>query len=97
MCDPCSKRKIRDVRIDETYRSQICAVLSSLMNLAIIWKPSLHADSTDSLKRSEVPPPVECVQQQHNACPESCVVPRLEEPDLICGKRSLLFSFSLID
>ena len=49
------------------------------------------------LKRSEVRPPVESAHQQNKACPRSRVVPRLEEPDLIGGKRSLLLSFSLID
>ena len=64
---------------------------------------SLRADSTDSskstdsLKRSEVCSPVESAHQQNKACPKSRVVPRLEEPDLIGGKRSLLLSFSLID
>ena len=61
------------------------------------YKPSLRADSTDSQTRSEVPPPVESAHQQDKACPKSRVVPRHEEPDLIGGKRSLLFSFSLID
>ena len=55
---------------------------------------SLRADSTDSLKKSEVPPPVESGHQQHKTFPKSRVLPRLEEPDLIGGKRSLLFSFN---
>ena len=59
-------------------------------------RPSLRADSTDSLKRSEVSPVVEYAHQQHKACPESRVVPRLAEPDLIGRKRSPLFSVSLL-
>ena len=58
---------------------------------------SLRADSADSLKRSEVPLPVESAHQQHKACPKSRVLPRLQELDVTGGKRSLLFSFSLID
>ena len=42
-------------------------------------------------------PPIESAHQQHKACLKSCVVPKLEEADLIGGKRSLLFSCSLID
>ena len=52
---------------------------------------SLLADSS-SLKSNEVPPQVEFAHQQHKACRKSRVVPRLEEPDLIGGKRSLLLS-----
>ena len=55
-------------------------------------KFSLRADSTDSLKRSEVRPPVYSAHQQHKASPKSRMVPRLEEPDLIGGKISLLFN-----
>ena len=60
---------------------------------------SQRADSTDSLKGSEVPPPVESVNQLHKACLKSRVVPRLSEPYVIGRKRkrSLLFSFNLID
>ena len=58
---------------------------------------SLRADSTDFLKGSELPPPVYSSHQRHKACPKSRVVPRLEEPSLTDGKRSLLFSFSLIN
>ena len=35
---------------------------------------SLCADSTESLKGSEVPPPVESVHQRQKACPKSRVV-----------------------
>ena len=54
------------------------------MNLAI---PSLRADSTDSLKRSEVPPPVESAHQRRKACLRSRGVPRVEEPNLIGRER----------
>ena len=47
---------------------------------------SLRADSTDSMKRSDVPPPVESAHQRHKAGLKSCVVPRLEEPNLIVEK-----------
>ena len=57
---------------------------------------SLHADSTSSLKRSEVPPPVVSAHQRHKACPKSRGVPRLEAPDLIGGKRSPLFYLQVI-
>ena len=60
-------------------------------------RSSLRTDSTDSLKRSEVRPPVESAHQQHKACLKLRVVPRLKEPDPIGGKRSLLLLFSLID
>ena len=53
----------------------------------------LRADSSNSLKRSEV----ESANQLQKACLESRVVPRFEEPNLIGGKISLLLSFSLID
>ena len=60
-------------------------------------KSSLRADSTDSLKRSEVSPPVESANQLHKVRLQSRVVSRLEEPNFIGGKRSLVFSFSLLD
>ena len=44
---------------------------------------SLRADPTDSLKTSEVPPPVKYAHQRHKACSRSLVVPMLEEPNLI--------------
>ena len=66
-------------------------------NLHLRICSSLRADSTYSLTRSEVPPPVESAHKQDKAFPKSRVVHRLEEPDLIGRKRSLLFSFSLID
>ena len=44
-----------------------------------------------------MPPPVEPAHQRYNACPESRVVLRLQSPNLIGGKRSLLFSSRLID
>ena len=46
------------------------------------------------MKKSEAPPPVESAHQQHKTIPKPRVVPRLEEPHVIGGKRSLLFSFS---
>ena len=65
-------------------------------NLILLYV-SLRADSTDSVKRSEVPPPVESVHQRHRACPKSHAVPRLEKANIIGGEISLLFSLSLID
>ena len=58
---------------------------------------SLRADFTVSLKRSEVPPPVESADQLCKVCLKSRVVPRLEELNIIGRKRFILFSFSLID
>ncbi len=52
------------------------------------WRQrSLRADSTDSLKRSEVPPPVESAHQRRKACLRSRAVPRLEEPNFIGRER----------
>ena len=45
-------------------------------------------------EESEVCRPAESARQRHKACPESRVVPRIEEANLIGGKRALLFSFS---
>ena len=49
------------------------------------------------MKKGEVPPPVESAHQQRKTFPKSSVVSRLEEPDLMGGKRSLLLSCSLIN
>ena len=57
----------------------------------------MPADSTNSLKRTEVHLPAEPANQRHEACLKSHVLPRLKEPNLVGGRRSLLFSFSLID
>ena len=58
---------------------------------------SLRANSTDSRTGSEVPYPVESTHERQKAYPKSRVIPRLQEPNLIGGKRSLLFSSRLIN
>ena len=57
----------------------------------------MRTDSTDFVKKSEVPPLIESAHQRHEAGLKSCVAARIQERKFIGGMCSLLFSFSLID
>ena len=75
----------------------MCPEMSVILANLILRYVSLRANSTDFVKRSELPPQVDPAHQQRKACPKSRVVPRLKESNLIGGKRPLLFSFTKVD
>ena len=82
-----------------TIRILLLLVHSVLFDNFFRWVKlnCLCAYSTDSLTRSEIPPPLESAHQQREVCLQSRVIPRLEDPNVIGGIRSPLFSFKLID